>query len=388
MKIAIFGGSFNPIHIGHLKIAKTALVKYEKVIFVPTFISPFKLDDASRFEARPLDRLNMVNLATKNDARFEVESFEILKETSSFTIETVRYIYKKRLDLEGKLALIIGSDSLSSIQKWKNYEELLNLCDFIVARRGNEEIKCTEISYKLLPNIMEPTSSSLIRERIKKGEEWKSLVPKEVASYIEDNGLYTLDAETIENLIRNVFSYAKAHLSEKRFLHSIRVAEMAETLAVSYPNLLVFPRLAYLAGIAHDITKEESNFWQEATINEAGETLDEIEKNNLRLVHGKTSAIILQKQFGIRYKSLLDAIRHHTLTHPNLDELGKMLYIADKIELGRNGVEYIRELIGKSSIDEIMCLLLERGAKLLSEKGAKLHPFALSLLKNLSSNKN
>ncbi|MGP1438428.1 MAG: nicotinate (nicotinamide) nucleotide adenylyltransferase [Treponema sp.] len=385
MKIAMFGGSFNPIHLGHIKLAQDVLAEYDKVIFVPTFISPFKLHDLSNFEVSPIDRLNMVNLVVKQEPRFEVLPFEVFRQEPSFTIDTVKHICNEKLKSKEKLGLIIGSDSLLSIKRWKNYEELARLCNFIVAKRGDKKIKYTRVPYKLLPNPIMPISSTMIRKRIKKGEEWKSLVHKEVASYIEENGCYTLPFEKIEDLIKDISLYAKAHLSEKRFLHSIRVAEMAEHLACSYSNLLLFPLIAYLAGIAHDITKEETNAWQEATITEAGETIDDIEKANLKLVHGKTSAIILQKQFGIKNKSILDAIRYHTFSHPNLDYLGKILYIADKIETGRDGVEDIRKLIGIVSIDEIMCMLLKRGEKLLQEKGLTPHPFAISLLEKLGN---
>ena len=388
MKLAIFGGSFNPIHLGHVEIAKTVLSQYDKVIFVPTYLSPFKLKEPSCFEASPVDRLNMVSLVAKEEIGFEADDFEVLKKGTSFTIDTVKHIYEKYPKLQEKPGLIIGSDSLAGIQRWKKYNELVNLCNFIVAKRGNEEIKDIKIPYKLLENPIKPISSTAIRKKIKNCEEWKNLVPNVVASYIEENGLYTLSFEKIEDLIKDISFYAKTHLSEKRFLHSVRVAEMAENLASFYPNLLVFPRLAYLGGIAHDITKEESDIWQEETIKEAGEEIDEIEKANLRLVHGKTASIILQRQFGIKNRSLLDAIRHHTLAHLNLDELGKILYIADKIELGRKGVENIQCLIGKSSIDEIMCLLLERGANLLNEKGFKPHPFAIELLQKLKNTSN
>ena len=385
MKIAIFGGSFNPIHLSHIEIAKSVLEFYDKVVFIPAYISPFKTEDISRFEASPLDRLNMVHLAVKDEPSFEVEPFEILKEKPSFTIDTVKYIYKKHPKIDGKLGLIMGSDSLNNITKWKDYDELENLCTFIVAKRENEKIEKTSFSYKLLDKPIKPISSTMIREKIKKNEEWGSLVSSPVGYYIRKNGLYTLNLENIEVLIKEISSYAKTFLSEKRFLHVVGAAEMAEKLARSYPNLLVFPRLAYLAGIAHDITKEESDFWQEKTIKQAGEILDEIEKTNLRIAHGKTASIVLQKQFGIRNKSLLDAIRYHTFTHPNLDNLGKILYIADKIEMGRKGVENIRQMIGTSNINEIMCILLENGKNSLSKKGLAPHPFAVELLKKLKT---
>ena len=77
MKVAIFGGSFNPIHLCHVEIAKTVLKEYDKVVFVPAYTSPFKLKELSSFESSPFNRLNMVSLVAKEDARFEVDSFEI-----------------------------------------------------------------------------------------------------------------------------------------------------------------------------------------------------------------------------------------------------------------------------------------------------------------------
>ena len=108
-----------------------------------------------------------------------------------------------------------------------------------------------------------------------------------------------------------------------------------------------------------------------------------MESLHLRLLHGRTTAIVLKKCFAVKHRSLLDAIRNHTFAHPLLDHLGKILYIADKIEEGRQGVDGVRAMIGSHPIDEIMMVLLERGEALLKEKKALPHPFAIELLKKL-----
>ena len=408
MKIALFGGSFNPIHQGHVQLASAVLqeLQYQKIIFMPAYHSPFKQED-SQFIS-PLDRLAMVKLAIEDEKAFESSSYEIEKGESSFTINTIEYLYSLyekngKDEIEGKLGLIIGSDQLFQFEKWKDYKKILQVCDLIVAVRrcenNNEDEqmlhkKFDKVGFKftLLKTPITAISSSNIRTVIKAEKSWKinltgKILNEKVATYIEENALYGSPFEVafsdIECLIDKVTAYAKNELSEKRFLHSMRVASMAERLASVYSDSLVPPRLAYLAGVAHDITKEKGDEWQKETVKAENESIDDVENKHLRLLHGRTSAIVLKKCFGIKHRSLLDAIRNHTFAHPFLDSLGKLLYIADKIEEGRQDVEELRAMIGTASINEIMIALLERGKTLLKEKGASPHPFATELLKRL-----
>ena len=295
MKVALFGGSFNPIHNGHLNLALSVLeqFEYEKIIFVPAFISPFKVKDDSHFAISPIDRFNMVNLAIESEKKFETSSYEILKSTPSFTIETVKYFYNNFYEIEGKIGLIIGSDNLIEIEKWKDFNHLMNMVDLIVVKREGVSLPNIKgLTFNFLEDAILPISSSRVRKMIKRGDAWQNEVPKKVAQYIEENALYGLSFKEIENIIECVSNYAKKELSEKRFLHSLRVAEMAEKLSLTYSNLFVNPRVAYLSGISHDITKEKSDEWQKMMIIEHKETLDDIEKANLRLLHGRTAAIL------------------------------------------------------------------------------------------------
>lgn len=386
MKVALFGGSFNPIHNGHLNLALSVLeqFEYEKIIFVPAFISPFKVKDDSHFAISPIDRFNMVNLAIESEKKFETSSYEILKSTPSFTIETVKYFYNNFYEIEGKIGLIIGSDNLIEIEKWKDFNHLMNMVDLIVVKREGVSLPNIKgLTFNFLEDAILPISSSRVREMIKRGDAWQNEVPEKVAQYIEENALYGLSFKEIENIIECVSNYAKKELSEKRFLHSLRVAEMAEKLSLTYSNLFVNPRVAYLSGVSHDITKEKSDEWQKMMIIEHKEILDDIEKANLRLLHGRTAAIVMEEKFGIKNRSLLDAVKHHTFSHSQLDNLGKILYIADKIEIGRENAQNLRSLIGISSIDEIMCLLLKSEEKKLINKGFSLHPEGKKLLEIL-----
>ena len=260
----------------------------------------------------------------------------------------------------------------------------MNMVDLIVVKREGVSLPNIKgLTFNFLEDAILPISSSRVREMIKRGDAWQNEVPEKVAQYIEENALYGLSFKEIENIIECVSNYAKKELSEKRFLHSLRVAEMAEKLSLTYSNLFVNPRVAYLSGVSHDITKEKSDEWQKMMIIEHKETLDDIEKANLRLLHGRTAAIVMEEKFGIKNRSLLDAVKHHTFSHSQLDNLGKILYIADKIEIGRENAQNLRSLIGISSIDEIMCLLLKSEEKKLINKGFSLHPEGKKLLEIL-----
>ncbi|PIE97363.1 MAG: nicotinate (nicotinamide) nucleotide adenylyltransferase [Treponema sp.] len=195
MKLAMFGGSFNPIHIGHLALADAVCTElgYDKVAFVPTFISPFKLNSVL---PEPKHRLNMIELAIRNATeKFFCEDHEIVEKGVSYTIDTVSYIYEKYKDeLEGKIGLLIGSDLVKSFLMWKDADKILETTDVIIGNRPfltDLEIKIIpDFPHKKLNNIALQISSSLIRQSIEEKKSWRYLVPEAVYEYIITNGLY------------------------------------------------------------------------------------------------------------------------------------------------------------------------------------------------------
>ncbi len=223
MKIAVLGGSFNPIHIGHLALADEVCetLGYDKIIFVPTFIPPHKtFADTLKAE----DRLEMVRLACSRDDRFCVDSCEIDRGGTSYTFDTMCFLEQKYASvLEGKIGLIMGDDLIPGFHLWYKAEELSRKCDLILARRPmsnrNDEKSVHQNVHKgMYANVEHSTqgldikkekifsdalfiqnpelviSSTDIRCRASEGRSFRYLVPDEVFKYIIDRNLYVENA--------------------------------------------------------------------------------------------------------------------------------------------------------------------------------------------------
>jgi nicotinate-nucleotide adenylyltransferase len=183
-KIGIFGGSFDPIHTGHLIICNFIKDEYnlDKIIFVPAYRSPHKT--TSRFTS-PQVRYEMVKLAIEDNKGFEISDFEISQSRSMYSFETIDYMKKKYS--ESELFFIIGADSYNNISKWKNPELIKKQVKLVIASRNNLKIKEDEYLAKT-PNI--EISSSMIRDRIDKKLSIKYLVNSKVERYIYEKYLY------------------------------------------------------------------------------------------------------------------------------------------------------------------------------------------------------
>ena len=167
--IALFGGSFDPPHIGHIEIINKLkkLDFIDKVIVMPTYLNPFK----NSFKADASLRLKWLKEIFKNDNKVEVSDFEVKQNKKVPTIITVKELLKKY----DKIFVVIGADNLASLKKWQDFEELDNLVDFIVASRG--DLKIDKKFLKLDVDI--DISSTTLREKIN-----KNALPKEVANEI------------------------------------------------------------------------------------------------------------------------------------------------------------------------------------------------------------
>jgi nicotinate-nucleotide adenylyltransferase len=189
MKIGILGGTFNPIHLGHLVLAQECWdqLELDKVLFIPSFIPPHKdvEDDISA-----ADRLNMVRLAIEGDEKFAISTHEIDKEGTSYSIETINHL-KKQYGPDTELFFLTGADSASGISTWKNIDEILDLTTFVIATRpGWEEKSAYEDRVKRVTMPQIEVSSSTVRERIKNRQAIDHIVPAQVVKYIRNKGLY------------------------------------------------------------------------------------------------------------------------------------------------------------------------------------------------------
>lgn len=197
-KIGIMGGTFNPIHQGHLLLAEEArdYCNLDEILFMPSGFSYMKnKKEIASNEARK----EMTLLAIKENPSFYLSTLEMEREGATYTCETLE-ILKKRYPL-ALLYFILGADNLFSIEKWKNPEQIMQGFTLIVAARGaktEEEIlhKAEELKQnyrakiQLLPERTIDLSSSEIRERIKNGQSVRYMLPDKVFAYIEEHGLY------------------------------------------------------------------------------------------------------------------------------------------------------------------------------------------------------
>ena len=195
MRLAVLGGSYNPIHIGHLMLADAVALRYgyDTVAFVPAFLSPFK-DGHSGCTAE--DRLAMVKLAIADNPAFYCESCEIQRQGVSYTIDTLKFLKKKFPQCEGKIGLIIGDDLLEGFSGWREAEHISDYADIIVGNRIIDRYSTTQASsadkipHLRVDNALLPVSSSGIRAAIQEKKSWRYLVPSAVYSYIKEHKLY------------------------------------------------------------------------------------------------------------------------------------------------------------------------------------------------------
>ena len=187
-RIGILGGTFNPIHIGHLSIAQTVQERFglEKVLFVPAFRPPHR--NIVKL-ASPEERFQMVRLGINSNAFFDVSDFEIKREVKSYSIDTVKY-FREVYPKSTKLFFIIGADNFAELSTWKCIDEILEIVFFIVVNRPGYEIKDFKIKHHVVNMPGMDITSSHIRRRIAQGKSVKYLVPESVFRYIKRKKLY------------------------------------------------------------------------------------------------------------------------------------------------------------------------------------------------------
>jgi len=188
MRIGIFGGTFNPIHSGHLIIAQEVLeqLKLDRIIFVPCFLPPHKIE---RKLAKANDRLKMVSLAVRSNRHFKVSGWEIKQKGISYTVDTVKHFNNLFRD-KASLFFIIGADNLKDLNRWKDSKAIMKLAKMVVVNRPGQSLKNLRKEFipVLIPGI--DIASSLIRRRISQKRGIDYFLPSNVKAYIKKRRLY------------------------------------------------------------------------------------------------------------------------------------------------------------------------------------------------------
>jgi len=191
LRLALYGGAFDPVHCAHLRVARYALEKaqLDRVIFIPAAQSPLKRHAALSSDA---ERLQMLRLALEGESRFELNAHEIERGGVSYTIDTVRYFYEQFETAE--LFWIIGGDQFEQLHHWRSIDELSRMVTFLVLARPGAELapsaRVANLRYQVVDAPMMNESSSEIRARCGVGLPLDGLVPGAVQAFISEQELY------------------------------------------------------------------------------------------------------------------------------------------------------------------------------------------------------
>jgi len=390
LKLGILGGSFAPVHNGHIFLAEKALaeLKLDRVVFVPAFRSPFKLD-AEGMEISAKDRIDMLAASIAGDYRFAIDICEIRREGVSYTINTLEDIIERYLP-DGKPALIIGDDLAVDFLKWRDSDKILKLADITIAHRVNSEAVNYPFANITIENETLDVSSHEIRRRISEGGDWQPFVPPGAAAIIKNRALYGYSGDLRpelppDSIIQRVETAARETLSTERFLHSRHTALLSYDLCRRFG---LDPMDGYLAGVAHDLAKQIDNKQMLKIVKTAGMDISALEMDKPNLLHGKAAAVLLRERFSIHNKDVLEAVAIHTSGKENMAPLAKVIFIADKTEASRNIEPALRRMCREDTLDNILFAVLEKSIAKVQAKGMDVSEDTLRLLKKLKERKN
>ena len=381
MKIGIYGGTFNPPHLGHMAAAKAAVAALglDKLLLIPAAIPPHKALPSDT--PAPEHRLAMVEKwADGMGAGVEVSALELEREGKSYTSDTLRAIRQTYPDAE--LWLLMGTDMFLTLHLWHEPEVILSLagiCAFGRTEQDGEALFAPQrehlqkdfdakITTITLPGLVD-ISSTRLREQLENGGGGQYLLPS-VYGYILMHRLYGTKAD-LKNLdLNQLRACSYSMMRAKRIPHVMGVEEEAVKLAQCWG---ADPELARRAGILHDCTKYYELPEQLDICEEYGVRLDALEQKAVKLLHSKTGACIARGVFG-QPDAVYDAIFWHTTGKADMTTLEKVLYIADYMEPNRDfdGVERLRHL-AYTDLDKAMLLGVEMTIQEMQQRQVPIH---------------
>lgn len=374
-KVGILGGTFNPIHNGHLALAKAAMEQYQldEILLMPSKQPPHKSGFAI---LSPTERFRITELAAAEYSGFTASDFELQREGFTYTADTLELLTREHPDT--RFYFIIGGDSLVYFAEWKRPERILELCVLLAAGRAGitsdkeqqafiglkEKFPNASIEWVDFPDF--PISSSEIRTAFyhEKAESVRQFLPAPVFDYLREQQLFSkvtyaeLDLEMQRILPR------------KRYLHSVSVAHLCAAYAA---NLGLDISTALIAGILHDCAKAYSDEYLLTECEKYNLPVTDVERRNGFLLHGKVGAYYTRQRYFITDPRILSAITYHTTGKPAMDPYEKIVFLADYLEPFRTqpttpALNEIRSVAFKN-IDRAILMALENTIRYLEESG-------------------
>lgn len=383
VKVGIYGGTFDPPHLGHMRAAQAALelLELDELIFIPAKLPPHKsLSENSASEAH---RLTMTRLMAEGmrDPRVSVSTMELEREGKSYTADTLRVLHESRPDDE--LFLLMGTDMYLSIQNWYDPQAIADLAVLTPFARTESDsgdlfrIQGEYLSRTFgartaaiqLPQITDLSSTEL-REGLASGALGDRLW-SQVYGYILLHGLYgtQVDLKHLSNEHLRAISYSM--VKAKRIPHIAGCEEEAVRLAERWG---ADPEQCRRAGILHDCTKYLELDEHKAICTQYGITLDAMEEQAVKLLHSKTGAAVARHVFG-ESDAIYDAIFYHTTGRANMSLMEKILYMADYIEPNRDFPELPRmRKLSYSDLDAAVLMGTDLAIEEMKEKRRPIHP--------------
>lgn len=391
-RIGIFGGTFNPPHIGHIQAAKQAVeaLQLDRLLLIPDRIAPHKVIPAH--SPTPQQRLEMVRIAAGNDPKLQVSDVELHREGPSYTYETIAQLHQQHPDAQ--LILLMGTDMFLTFHHWRYPEKILQHAALGVFYRGSKgeqaevrrqkaELEATGATVYLVENEVLEISSTQLR-RMLAFDCAQSFLPEGVGDYIRENHLYEVDADWKQLPMDRLEQVVVSLLDPKRINHVLGCRDTAVELAKRW-NANADD--AARAGILHDITKALDGPLQLTLCSEYGKLLNDFSRRYPKTLHALTGSLVAQRIFG-ENEAVVSAIESHTTGKGNMNTLEKIIYVADYMEPCRDfpGVEHLRYL-AFTDLDAALKLGLEMTLEHLARQGAEVSPESKEALEYLNTNK-
>jgi nicotinate-nucleotide adenylyltransferase len=388
-KLAVMGGTFDPIHNGHIAVAEAVLHEFKprRVLFIPGGQPPHKNTSLTDGE----HRYQMTLRAVCENPAFDASRLEINRPGKSYTVETISAL-REICPPQSEIFFIIGADAFMEVLSWHGAERLLKMCQLIAVHRPGYEIDKSHVenlrkNYGATIHVFEgpllEISGTALREKFQKNLPVGALTPRAVEDYARKNSLYQTSPPSFEE----AKAILESRLSPRRFKHTLGTIIEAEKLAAHYGADVDKARWAALL---HDCAKEFSSDKKRVLSEVWGIPLDDIMRSHIDIIHSDLGAESARRDFLITDPEILQAIARHTFGARGMTLLDKIIILADYIEPFREDYPPLAEMrrVAYEDINKALIIGLKDTHTDLKTRGNTVHPNGKDALNELTRNQN